>query len=66
MKRTYLDFPAVVRELGQTNDKVRYAVCYKRIVEPLTYGKARLFTTEQVDALRAYFATDEAEGGHTC
>ena len=55
MKRTYFDFPAVVRELNQTNDRVRYAVCYKRVVEPLIYGKARLFTQEQVEALREYF-----------
>ena len=64
MKKRYFDFPQVVRELGQTNDKVRYAVCYKRIVEPLTYGKARLFTPEQVEALRAYFAADKGEGGN--
>ena len=59
MKKMYFDLPEVVRQLGQTNSRLRYAVCTKRIVEPITYGKARLFTQEQVETLRTYFAGQE-------
>jgi hypothetical protein len=56
-KRTrYYTMPEVVRMLGQDYDRLRYAVVCSRVVEPARqFGKARLFTAEQVEVLRTYF-----------
>ena len=62
-KRTrYFTLPEVVRMLGQDYDRVRYAVVCSRVVDPARqFGKARLFTAEQVEVLRDYFAQKELE-----
>ena len=53
----YYDFPTAAKMTGQTDpERVRYAVCWQRIVEPLVIGKARLFTLEQIDVLTRHFA----------
>ena len=42
---------------GQTDpERVRYAVQWQRIVDPLVIGKARLFTVEQIEVLKRHFA----------
>ena len=38
---------------------IRYAVKYKRVVEPRQCGKALLFTPEQVEQLKRYFGVDK-------
>ena len=62
-KRTrYFTLPEVVRMLEQDYDRVRYAVVCSRVVDPARqFGKARLFTVEQVEVLRNYFAQKEQE-----
>jgi hypothetical protein len=54
--RTYFDFPQVVRTLGESYDRVRYAALTKGLAIPLRIGKAKLFTREQVEVLREHFA----------
>ncbi len=76
MKARY-DFPTMVRLLGPVRrgatdedtkrlsyHAVRYAVKYQRVVEPQQYGKAMLFTPEQVETLRRHFGLEQkAEEG---
>jgi hypothetical protein len=60
--RRYFTMPEVVRMLGLDYDRVRYAVVSSRIVEPARqFGKARLFTAEQVEQLRNHFAQKQHE-----
>ena len=53
----YYDFPTAAKMTGQTDpERVRYAVQWQRIVDPLVIGKARLFTVEQIEVLKRHFA----------
>jgi hypothetical protein len=78
MKKTLYDFPTTVRLVGPVRQAaadedarrlsyhaIRYAVKYKRVVEPKQCGKAMLFTAEQVETLKRHFglAVDQARGG---
>jgi len=71
MERLY-DFSEAVKLIGPvrqgTNDEetkrknyyaIRYAVKYKRVVEPREYGKAMLFTESQIKELKKHFDTEE-------
>ena len=55
-KTKLYDFPQAVRMVGETTDRVRYAVCYLQIVKPLRIGKARLFNASQIETIKQYFA----------
>jgi hypothetical protein len=56
------DFHTVARMVGAPNpERVRYAVQWQRIVEPLVIGKVRLFTQEQIDVLTRHFAEKGAK-----
>jgi predicted component of type VI protein secretion system len=51
------DFPQVVKQLNQRWQKVRHAVDYKRLVEPIRIGqKTLLFNPQQIEVLPEYFA----------
>ena len=67
MERLY-DFSETVKLIGPvrqgTNDEetkrknyyaIRYAVKYKRVVEPREFGKAMLFTESQIKELKKHF-----------
>lgn len=69
---TFYDFPTAVRLVGpvrrgKTREEttrlsyhaIRYAVRYQRIVEPRQYGKALLFTPEQIRQLKRHFAEQQ-------
>ena len=66
--KTLYDFPTAVSLVGpvrcgntdeETKKKsyqaIRYAVKYRRVVEPQQHGKALLFTDQQIEALRRHF-----------
>ena len=53
-KPNLYSLPQAVVLIGQPYDRVRYAA-NKGVVKPLTFGKARLFTTEQIENLKHYF-----------
>jgi hypothetical protein len=72
--KTLYDFPTTVGlvgpiRCGKTDEEtrrksyfaVRHAVKYKRVVEPEQYGKALLFTEEQIEALRRHFGVEEGD-----
>ena len=56
MRQNYTTFPEVVKQVGKSYDTVRYAVLVKRVVEPRTIAKTRLFTPEQVETLKTHFS----------
>ncbi len=71
MERLY-DFSEAVKLIGpvrqgSTDEEtkrrnyyaIRYAVKYKRIVEPREFGKAMLFTESQIRALKKHFNGEE-------
>ncbi len=71
MERLY-DFSEAVKLIGpvrqgktdeETKRKnyyaIRYAVKYKRVVEPREYGKAMLFTEGQIKELKKYFECEK-------
>jgi hypothetical protein len=55
-KRELYTLPQVAKIVGQSYNRVRYASCYKQVVVPLTYGGTKLFTPQQIDFLKEYFA----------
>jgi hypothetical protein len=63
LNQVYYSVPDVAALLGETQHAILHAVAYGRVVEPLTTigGKGRyrmrLFTAEQAEVLREYFAT---------
>jgi hypothetical protein len=75
MERLY-DFPAAVRLIGPVRQgkteqetkrmsyyAIRYAVKYKRLVEPREYGKAMLFTEGQIRELKRHFQGGDGRRG---
>ena len=51
----FCTLPEAVAQLGEQYDAVYYAVVGKHIVTPKCYGRTKLLTPQQVDALRHYF-----------
>jgi len=57
MQEEYFDFPQVVNSLGQSYNRVRYAALTKGLAPPIRIGRSKLFTPDQVEVLRQYFAS---------
>lgn len=58
----YYTIPEIRKQLGATDSKVRYAILSLPIVPARQYGKARLFTAEQVNRLKEHF--NAKQGGN--
>jgi len=58
MQMTLYDMPQVCRLLGQPYHRIYYAVISHQI-EPMRAGRSRLFTMEDVEALKRWFASKD-------
>ena len=56
----YVSLPDVPQRIGQTYDRVYYAIL-KGVVKPKQYGKSRLLSQEQIEVLREYFAAKDTK-----
>ena len=57
----YYTIPEIRQQLGATDSKVRYAILSLPVVPARKYGKARLFTAEQVAQLKEHFDAKQAK-----
>ena len=64
MKATKYNLPQVAKLLGVDRDKIRHASIYKQVVKAQRVGCSLLYTKQQVETLRAYFALSEHERRH--